>query len=88
MHPKAIEIPFVIRVAVTSVIFGWKGRIKSSMTSRAAAFRNVDNELFIRLLVAISSQFVLARNLNAALKTPATKRPGRPGRLPNVSIRK
>ena len=44
-QPTPKETPLVIRVALFSVNAGWKGRMKSSRTTRATAFKQLDKEL-------------------------------------------
>jgi len=48
MTPNPIEMPFVMRVAVSSLRFGQCGRMKSSKTTRATEFKPVDSELNVK----------------------------------------
>ena len=92
--PKPMDIPFVILVAVWSLRLGRYGRMKSSRMTNATEFKPVDSELYKKMPINIyqygNDQFmkIYDFNLRAPLKTPATKRPGTPIRLPTVSITK
>jgi len=44
-QPTPKETPLVMRVALFSVNAGWKGRMKSSRTTKATAFKQLDKEL-------------------------------------------
>lgn len=81
------EIPFTMRTAVRSCMFGKRGRTRSSRMIRETAFRTLERVLeqytiqskFMHVLIHLF-------NLSAPLKIPATKRPGSPGILPRTSM--